>query len=89
MDIEFDTAKDESNVAKHGLLLSRAVDLEILRFVEDERNEYGEIRYRAWGLIDGKTHCLAFTYRDGALRAISLRRAHKKEFDRYVEKDSG
>ena len=87
MDIEFDPAKDEANIAKHGLSLSRAADLEILRFIEDERTAYGEIRYRAWGLIDGKPHCLAFTWRDGRVRAISLRRAHKKEFDRYVEKD--
>jgi uncharacterized DUF497 family protein len=87
MEIEFDSAKDDINIAKHGISLSRAVDMEILRFIEDERNAYGETRYRAWGLIDGETHCLAFTYRDGRLRAISLRRAHKKEFGRYVEKD--
>ena len=57
-------------------------------FVEDDRNAYGETRYRAWGLLDGHYHCLAFTHRNGRVRAISLRRAHKKEIDRYVsEKD--
>lgn len=84
MQIEFDPAKDQANVAKHGVSLSRAVDLEILVFVEDERTDYGEVRYRAWGLIDGQTHCLAFTDRNGTLRAISLRRAHKKEMDRHA-----
>ncbi|WP_322997491.1 BrnT family toxin [Castellaniella sp.] len=84
MEIEFDPAKDESNIAKHGISLSRAVDMEILSYVEDERNAYGEARYRAWGLIDGKAHCLAFTYRENRIRAISLRRAHKKEMARHA-----
>lgn len=84
MAIEFDPEKDAANIAKHGVSLSRAADLEILSFIEDDRSEYGEIRFRAWGLIDGKAHCLAFTHRAGKVRAISLRRAHKKEMDRYV-----
>lgn len=84
MEIEFDPAKDATNVAKHGVSLARAVDFEMLAFLEDRRAPYGETRYRAWGLIDGEAHCLAFTYRDGRVRVISLRRAHKKETDRYV-----
>lgn len=88
MNIEFDPIKNEDNIRKHGIALSRAADLEILAFLEDARNAYGEIRYRAWGMIDGKAHCLAFTWREGTLRAISLRRAHSKEFDRYVAKNT-
>ncbi|CAM3188181.1 hypothetical protein SAMN04488021_1204 [Paracoccus aminovorans] len=88
MRIEFDPAKDEINIAKHGVSLVRAAELEILAFIEDDRNDYGETRYRAWGLIDGKAHCLAFTDRNGTLRAISLRRAHKKEMDRYAPLES-
>jgi uncharacterized DUF497 family protein len=85
MVIEYDLAKDEANRRKHGISLERARDLDILALLEDDRNAYGEIRYRAWGLIDERPHCLAFTHRDGRVRAISLRRAHKKEFERYVE----
>ncbi len=84
MDIEFDPAKDTANIKKHQISLSRAVEMEILVFLEDDRSSYGEVRYRAWGLIDGKAHCLAFTDRNGTLRAISLRRAHKKEMDRHA-----
>ena len=84
MPIEFDPAKDEVNIAKHGISLSRAADFEILAFIEDDRLEYGETRYRAWGRIDGLFYCLAFTRRGKKVRAISLRRAHKKEIDRYV-----
>lgn len=84
MEIEFGPAKDHINIAKHGVSLDRAADLEILAFTEDGRQEYGEIRYRAWGLIDGEYFCLAFTHRQNHLRAISLRRAHKKEIKRHV-----
>ncbi|MDB6454147.1 BrnT family toxin [Falsirhodobacter sp. 20TX0035] len=87
MKIEFDPEKDAINLAKHGVSLVRAADLDILAFIEDDRNEYGEVRYRAWGLIEGRAHCLAFTDRNGTLRAISLRRAHKKEMDRYAPPD--
>jgi len=84
MAIEFDPAKDAINIAKHGMSLSRAAEMEILAYLRDDRNEYGETRYRAWGLIDGEAHCLAFTYRNGRVRAISLRRAGDKEMKRYV-----
>ena len=84
MAVEFDPDKDAANIAKHGVSLARAADFEILAFVEDDRSAYGETRFRAWGLIDGMAHCLVFTRRWGMVRAISLRRAHKKEMDRYV-----
>ncbi len=82
--IEFDAVKDRENIAKHGISLARANEMEILSFIEDERKEYGETRYRAWGLIDEIYYCLAFTRRQNLLRAISLRRAHMKEIKRYA-----
>ena len=85
--IEFDPAKDEINQAKHGISLSRAAELDILAVKLDERFGYEETRYRAWGLIGGKTYALAFTVRGETVRAISLRRAHEKEIRRYVPQD--
>ena len=84
MAIEFDAAKDAANIAKHGISLARAEDLEVLYFLADERADYGEVRYRAWGTIDGQSYCLAFTRRGGVVRVISLRRAHAKEMKRNV-----
>lgn len=84
MRIVFDPAKDEANRAKHGVSLARAADLEILSVIPDDRQDYGEPRTRAFGVIDGEAYCLVFTVRDGLVRAISLRRAHLKEYRRYV-----
>jgi uncharacterized protein len=85
MQIEFDPDKDAVNIAKHGISLARAVDLEILAYVDDSR--FAEPRFRLYGLINEVTHCLAGTDRDGKIRVISLRRAHAKEIRRYAQKD--
>ncbi len=82
MDIEFDAAKDVANIAKHGVSLSRAADLDVLFFMPDERFT-AEARFRAYGLIEDELYCLAFTFRDERVRAINLRRARAKEVKRY------
>ena len=53
MELEFDAEKDAANRAKHGVSLAEAVKLEMLAVLEDDRFDYGEPRYRAWGMIDG------------------------------------
>ncbi len=82
--ISFDAAKDLANLAKHGVSLVRASELEIEAWIPDTRHNYGEPRFLAFGRIDGQPYCLAYTNRDGAVRAISLRRAHQKEYSRHV-----
>ena len=83
MEIEFAPEKDAANVVKHGISLTRAVDLEILAFVDD-RDRFAEPRYRLYGLIDGTLHFVAAIDHKGRVRVISLRRARGKEFRRYV-----
>ena len=80
----FDPEKDVKNIARHGVSLARATDRVVARFTEDDRFDYGEVRYRAWGHVDGVAHCLVYTIREGKVRPISLRRAHAKEMKRYV-----
>lgn len=82
MGIEFDPTKDTVNIAKHGVSLARAAELDVFARVQDGR--FDEPRFRAYGLLDGLPHCLAYTIRDGAIRAISFRRTHFKEFSRHV-----
>ena len=60
------------------------VDLDIAVALVDDRYDYGEVRYRAYGFIDGVAYCLTFTNRNGQARPISLRRAHMKEMRRRV-----
>lgn len=81
MDIEFDPAKDEANIAKHGLSMVRTVELAEIVVVEDTR--FDEPRFRLYGTIDGIAHCAAVAMRGNVVRVINLRRAHRKETRRY------
>ncbi len=84
MVFEHDPAKDATNVAKHGLSLADFVEFDDAPIiVPDARRDYGEDRYRAFGLIDGEPHSIAFTVRDEAMRLISFRRVHWKEMKRH------
>jgi uncharacterized DUF497 family protein len=85
LEFEFDPAKDAANIAKHGVSLSWGMDFEFRAVVKDERQEYGETRFNAFGLIDGVTYCMTFTVRARRIRIISLRRARAKEYRRYVD----
>ena len=82
--VEFDPAKEAINRSKHGVSLARWIDLDIKVAFVDDRRDYGEIRYRAYGFIEGVAYCLAFTTRNGQMRPISLRRAHSREMRRHV-----
>lgn len=85
MDIEFDPAKDAANRVKHGLSLAQAAEFEMTSAIVevDARRDYGEVRYRAFGRIEGVGHCLVFTPKGRTVRVISFRRAHEKEMRRY------
>jgi uncharacterized DUF497 family protein len=85
VDIEFDPDKDAINQRKHGLSLADAqrMDLSISTVSLNTRRDYGEARYRAWGLIDGELYVLAFTPRGNTIRIISFRKANRREEKRY------
>ena len=85
MEIEFDPAKDAANRAKHGLSLADAAEFDLASAVveRDDRNDYGEVRFRAFGRIAMQGYCLVFTFTAAAVRIISFRRAHEKEMRRY------
>ena len=51
--------------------------------VIDDRRDYGEIRYRAFGRINGVGHMIVFTIRGETMHLISFRRAREKEMKRY------
>jgi uncharacterized DUF497 family protein len=85
MSIAFDPEKEARNVAKHGISLTRAEEMDMAAAIirADERFDYGEKRYIAFGDIDDALHCLVFTFRGTKVRAISLRKANKREISRY------
>ena len=47
--------------------------------VEDDRQDYGEVRYVTIGFLDESMVVLVWTRRDDAHRIISMRRANERE----------
>ncbi len=84
MKFSFDPSKNAINIAKHGLSLADFEGFESVASIEtDDRFEYGEVRYRGFGRIEGLGYSIAFAQVDDGFRLISFRRAHEKEMRRY------
>ena len=64
--------------------MAKATGFKAETVVADERADYGEKRFNAFGRIGGVTYCLTYTVRNGRMWAISLRRARIKEYRRHV-----
>ena len=87
MNIEYYTDKNRLNQDKHGLSFSEveAIDWETALTVEDGRFDYGESRYITIGLIKDRLCVVVWTKRTDDIRVISLRKANKREQQRYAK----
>ncbi|WGS46815.1 BrnT family toxin [Burkholderia sp. JSH-S8] len=87
MDITFDPAKNASNIAKHGVSLELAAELEWSEVMAgvDSRHDYKEVREIGFGVIGERLYCVVFTQRGNVMHIISMRRANKREVKSYVE----
>ena len=87
MQIDFDPQKDASNLAKHGVSLALAAELdwEAALVWVDDRFQYGEVRLIALAPREGILYYVAFVDRGRVRRIISLRRANRREVKHYVE----
>jgi hypothetical protein len=86
MDFEWDSAKADANEAKHGVpfeLARRVFDDSRCVVLEDTRQNYGEERFVALGIIDDRIYTVAFTWRGETCRIISARKANGREIRRY------
>jgi uncharacterized protein len=81
----WDEAKNAENMRTRGISFAIVYEFDWDRAMiqDDSRFDYGELRSRAFGRIDGKPYCVVFTSRDGTLRIITVRRMHEKEAKGY------
>jgi uncharacterized DUF497 family protein len=87
MDIEFDPAKNDRNVALRGLSfsLAREFDLTTALTRVDARHDYSEKRYASIGFIGERLYMLVFTLRPMGIRVISLQKANTWEVASYEQ----
>jgi uncharacterized DUF497 family protein len=85
MEFEWDETKRAVNIAKHSLDFADAerFDWAAAHIGRDERFDYGEDRFTAYGGLDGDLVVIVFTWRDNKVRIVSVRRANRKERKRY------
>jgi len=84
---EWDAARRLANSRKHGIDFADAVtifDGDTLVLLDD-RFDYGERRYLAFGLLKDKVIVVAYTERGDKIRIISARKALKHEELTYYE----
>ena len=85
MIIDFDPNKSARNEADRGLPFTavQRFDWEGAVFQEDTRFDYPEQRFIGLGKIGQRVHVVCFTPIEGGVRVISLRKANRREVNRY------
>jgi len=85
MYIEFDAAKNETNIRLRGLSfgLASEFDFDTAIIEQDDRKAYTEVRYVALGFLGVRLHVLCFTPIAGGIRVISFRKANAREVKNY------
>lgn len=85
MKFEWDENKRQTNITKHGIdfIDARKIfDYDTVT-IEDNRFNYGEQRFIAIGLLNGKTIVVVHTEISNKIRIISARKATKNEQQIY------
>ena len=87
MRITYDPAKNERNIRNRGLSFDSAAqfDFEGTLYAVDERQDYGEMRYIAMGMLGVRLHVLCFAETADGIRVISFRKANAREVRRYAK----
>ncbi len=85
MNFEWDEAKRQANIKKHGVDFTDAALIlaDSPLILEDARRDYGEQRCLAFGERKDVLFVVAFTLREGVFRIISARRANSRERRKY------
>lgn len=87
MIFEWDEAKRRANIKKHGFDFADAAKVfeGFVVTVEDTRQDYGEPRLIALGLLEGRVVYIAHTECNNHIRIISMRKANKYETESYFD----
>jgi len=89
--IEFDTEKDATNIARHGVTLAlgaKIFDDHELLIMPTIREQDREERYKAIGLIGDKLWTAIHVYRGDVVRFLSVRRSSTSEQRSYYSYSS-
>lgn len=87
MNISYDQAKREKNLAERGLDFAdvgKVFDGKHFT-LEDDRVDYGEARFITIGYLDYRMVVCVWTPREDGIRVISMRKANEREQAKYEQ----
>ncbi|WP_367161061.1 BrnT family toxin (plasmid) [Kozakia baliensis] len=87
IEFEWDDAKSDACLEERGFDFEYATQVFLGPLIEkaDERKDYGEARFRVAGLIEGVPFMVVYTLRGDAIRIISARKMHQREWIKWQE----
>jgi uncharacterized DUF497 family protein len=85
MKISYDPAKRAMTLAKRGLDFEHAAEVfaGLTITFQDDRFDYGEVRWVTYGFLRGRLVAVVWTQRGGDRHVISLRKCNDKEKKKY------
>ena len=86
MQIEFDPSKRDATLDARGLDMADAGEVfdGPHMTIEDDRADYGEVRFITIGFMSGRMVVLVWTQRGRSCRIISVRKANDREQKAYA-----
>jgi uncharacterized DUF497 family protein len=83
--ITYDHGKRNRTLAERGLDFEAAAKVFAgpTLTLPDERQDYGEIRYQTYGLLEGRLIMMVWTEGVDSRRVISMRRCNEREKKRF------
>lgn len=87
MFITYDPNKNQRNIEDRNLNFGQAAELDWDNawIYEDERNDYGEVRYVAYSKLGKRLHFICFSETEEGIRVISFRKANRREVKVYEQ----
>jgi uncharacterized DUF497 family protein len=87
MEIEYDAEKRALTLEMRGLDFEDAAHVfaGATIDVEDDRKDYGELRWLTFGMLNDRLVALVWTPRDDARHVISMRKANDREKKKYAK----
>ena len=86
---EWDEEKRYKNINERGLDIAALGPLVLadpnVVIRQDERQDYGEERWQAYGNVDGLCLCVCFTLRGNVIRLITIFKLNKTDWEKHYE----
>jgi uncharacterized DUF497 family protein len=85
MELEWDEDKRQRTARERHLDFADVArfDYDTVVTWPDDRYDYGEVRFNSYGYLDGVLCTYCFTWREGRMRVISMRKVNERERKRY------